>query len=135
MYFTDEKFMSSEAYKQFIKVNTGKGKLKIRAYAASEALPVEGLNITVSSIIGNKKIIFFEGITDSSGMVENITLPAPELNINNMEIPNTIEYEIDVKSSNQLQEQIYHVNMYDGICVVQNINYVPSSFGGVINGY
>ena len=73
--------------------------------------------------------------TDSSGMVENIVLPAPKINVNNMEVPNTIDYEITAISDDNLKRQVYHVNMYDGICVVQNINYIPSSFGGVINGY
>ena len=134
-YFTDDKFMKTDAYQEFIKINTGSGKLKIRAFAASEALPVENIKIIVSTIIGNEKIIFFEGKTDSSGMVENIVLPAPKINVNNMEVPNTIDYEITAISDDNLKRQVYHVNMYDGICVVQNINYIPSSFGGVINGY
>lgn len=127
--------INSEDYNNFVKINTGRGKLKIRAYAASEALPVRGLKIVVSTFINNEKVVFFEGETDASGMVENITLPTPKKNVNNMEIPESIDYEIDASIEDNTKTQVYHVNMYDGICVVQNINYIPSSFGGVINGY
>ena len=116
-------FMKTNEYKEFIKNNPGIGKLKIRSYAASEALPVEGLNIVVSSIINNNKIIFFTGKTDGSGMIPTISLPTPSL-ISNLEIPNTIKYDIEayMDSSNKSN---FSVNMYDGVCVLQNINFVP----------
>ena len=132
VYMTDKEFMNSEAYKKFMKVNHGKGKLKIRAYAASEALPVGGLKIVVSTMINEQKVIFFEGVTDASGMIENLVLPAPELNLDNMEIPLATDYEIDAISFDGSLDKVYHVNMYDGICVVQNINYTPNSYGGDI---
>ena len=124
MNINDINFMNSKSYQDFIKNNPGKGNLKIRAYAASEALPVSGLKIIVSSEIDNEKIIFFEGVTDASGMVKDISLPAPKLEVNNLEVPVTTKYEIDAYFDNNI-EKIYYVNMYDGICVVQNINYTP----------
>ena len=118
-----EEFKKSSEYVDFIKNNPGVGRLKIRAYAASEALPVSGLNIIVSSIVFSKKIIFYNGVTDASGIIPTIELPCPSL-IDNLEIPNTIKYDIEVVGGNT-----FSINMYDGICVVQNINYV-----GDING-
>ena len=134
VYMTDKEFMGSLAYQTFMKSNPGRGNLKIRAYAASEALPVGGLKIIVSTVIDSKKVIFFEGITDASGMVNDLELPAPEVNTNNLEIPMAPDYEIDAISDDGISMQIYHVNMYDGICVVQNINYIPNSNGGVFSG-
>ena len=55
-------------------------------------------------------------------MIPNIKLPAPSLT-NNLEIPNTITYEIEAFMGNNRSN--FSVNMYDGICVVQNINFVP----------
>lgn len=115
-------FMKSSEYSLFIKENPGSGNLKIRAYAASEALPVSGLNIVVSSLIGDTRITFFSGKTDASGMIPTIKLPAPKLN-SNLEIPNTIKYDIEAYIGNNKSN--FSVNMYDGICVVQNINFVP----------
>lgn len=117
-------FMKTRDYQEFINNNPGKGNLKIRAYAASEALPVSNLKIVVSTEINNQRVVFFEGMTDSSGMINTISLPAPQLNVNNLEIPVTTRYEIDAYF-NEMNKRIYYVNMYDGICVVQNINYTP----------
>lgn len=123
MYTKIDSIINTKEYQNFINNNPGKGNLKVRAYAASEALPVSGLKIEVSTMIDNKKVLFFEGITDSSGMIETISLPAPKLNINNLEIPNTTKYEIDAFFEDS-SKRIFYVDMYDGICVVQNINYV-----------
>lgn len=115
-------FKKTKDYDVFIKNNPGVGNLKIRAYAASEALPVSGLNIVVSSVISNTKVIFYEGVTDASGMIPNISLPAPSLT-SNLEIPNTLKYDIEAYMNGVSRN--FSVNMYDGICVVQNINFVP----------
>ena len=115
-------FMKTNDYTDFIKENPGIGRLKIRAYAASEALPVSNLKIVVSSIISSTKVIFYEGFTDTSGMIPNISLPAPSL-IDNLEIPKTIKYDIEASMNNSVSN--FSINMYDGICVVQNINFVP----------
>ena len=119
-------FMNSSEYSDFIRENPGSGNLKIRAYAASEALPVSGLNIIVSSIISGTRVIFYSGVTDASGVIPTIKLPAPSL-IDNLEIPNTIKYDIEAYMGNNKSN--FSVNMYDGVCVVQNINYT-----GDING-
>lgn len=115
-------FMKTNDYTDFIKENPGIGRLKIRAYAASEALPVSNLKIVVSSIISSTKVIFYEGFTDTSGMIPNISLPAPSL-IDNLVVPKTIKYDIEASMNNNTSN--FSINMYDGICVVQNINFVP----------
>lgn len=122
-----EEFMKTNEYAEFISKNPGTGNLKIRAYAASEALPLTGLNIIVSSLIDGKKIVFYRGVTDSSGMVPTIKLPAPNL-LDNLEIPNSIKYDIEASIGNN--NSSFSVNMYDGVCVVQNINFVPGASYG-----
>lgn len=123
-YIDDFKFKESSVYQDFMIKNTGKGNLKIRAYAASEALPVSGLKIVVSTEIEDGKIIFFEGETDTSGMIETLTLPTPSLDLSNLEVPPTITYRITA-TMNMFSPQEFLVKMYDGICVVQTINFVP----------
>ena len=117
-----DEFKKTNEYSLFIKNNPGIGNLKIRSYAASEALPVGGLNITVSSVVGNTKVIFYRGVTDSSGMIPTISLPAPSL-IDNLLVPNTIQYDIEASMNGSVSN--FSVNMYDGVCVVQNINFIP----------
>ena len=122
-YFQDTEFLKTDVYQQFMKAYPGKGNLKIRAYAASEALPVSHLKIQVSTLFHQDTIIFFEGETDASGMIDSLSLPAPLLTVNNLEVPETITYQ--VKASMDSFSQEFSIKMYDGICVLQNINYVP----------
>lgn len=120
----NNKFYNPMDFVSFSLENNGIGKLKIRAYAANEALPVEGLHIVISSKIDGDDVIFFDGKTDSSGMVDTIELPAPK-NDDNLVVPKTITYMIVVDSKNN-----FMVDMYDGISVLQNINYVPGGYYG-----
>ncbi len=122
--------LSSKLYQRFLDKNPGKGNLKIRAYTASEALPISGLHIVVNTTFENQVITFFDGYTDASGMVPNISLPATKLDLNNLVAPVPTIYSI-VASFNSLEKQEYIVQMYDSVCVVQNINFVP---GGMSNG-
>ena len=124
-YFDSSDFMKTNSYYDFISANTEKGSLKIRAYSANQAVPVKGLRIIVSHIIDNNKIIFFDGYTDDSGIIEKIVLPVPKLNISNMDVPNTISYDISVTDEADNINTTFIVNMYENICVVQNINVVP----------
>ena len=121
----DEKFTSTEGYREFMKNNPSYGYLKIRAYAAREAVPISGLQVTVSTIIDNTKVIFFEGETDISGTIEKIALPAPTLNLDNSVIPPSTTYEIESIYLPDNSTQIHKVNMYANILVVQNISIVP----------
>ena len=126
----DETFKNSEIYKSFINDYPMIGYLKIRAYSASQAIPVRGLKIEVSTNYENNKIIFFDGATDKSGIIEKITLPAPKLDDYNENIPNKIVYDIKATYPPNLVDLNYKVNMYEDIFVIQNINIVPSSEAG-----
>ncbi len=118
-----QEFTNTTTYKKFMEDNPGKGTLMIRASAAKEAIPIPNLKITVSKIIENYNVIFYEGETDNSGMINNLSLPAPEANTNDLIIPKSTTYIITAKNNNQ--EQTYTINMYNNICVVQNINIIP----------
>lgn len=122
-YYNDESFQNSNLYKTFNEQNPTRGYLKIRAYAANQAIPIEGLNVVIRKIIDNNTIIFFEGDTDNSGVIERIILPTPKLNISDLTIPNTITYDI-VTTYNDIT-RIYTINMYENIYVIQNISVIP----------
>ena len=110
-------------YKEFLNENKGRGILNIRAYSASSAIPIEGLKITISTVINNEKIIFFQGITNSSGIINNIVLPAPNTNSDDEVIPDACKY--DIEANYQGETQYFKVKIYNGIQVIQNINIVP----------
>ena len=127
----DQNFINSKVYQDFLKDNPSNGYLKIRAYAANQAIPISGMNITISKMINNNNVIFFEGVTNSSGIIEKITLPTPKLDPNNLDTPNGETYEITA-TYNQYNK-VYKVNMYENVYVVQDISVVPNMMGG-ING-
>lgn len=116
----DPEFKNSSVYQDFLKDNPTVGYLKIRAYAASEAIPISNMQVEISKTIGDNKIIFFNGLTDNSGMIERVTLPTPRLEVSDLNVPNNIEY--DIKTTYNGVDTIYKVIMFEGVCVVQTIN-------------
>lgn len=124
--FNDASFKNTSSYQNFISANPSEGYLKVRASAASQALPISGLKIVVSKIIDGNKVIFFEGTTDSSGVIEKITLPAPKLNTDNLAAPSSTTYDINATYQPDNLNDIYRVNIYENIYVVQTINVVPT---------
>ena len=132
----DENFINSSIYQNFIKENPSRGNLRIRAFAASQAIPISGLNIVVSKVIDNNNVVFFEGKTDESGLIEKISLPAPKIVTDNLDVPDKTTYEIQATYVPDNVVSIFKVNMYENICVVQNINIVPDTTleMGVVNG-
>ena len=121
----DENFIKTDTYKNFINNNPEFGYLRIRASAASQAVPISGVKITVSKILDNTKIIFFEGVTDTSGMIQQISLPAPKRNNDNLEAPLYTTYQINAINPIDNVSSVYSVNIYDDIVVLQNIVIVP----------
>lgn len=126
-YVNDENFKQSEEYNEFLEQNPGIGYLRIRAYTASEAIPMNGLNVEVSKEIFGSKVIFFEGITDASGVTERIALPASKTQSDNLVAPVPTIYDVKVSSQMQNINSVYSIKIYDGICVAQNINITPNS--------
>lgn len=123
----DENFKNTDVYRSFINDNPVNGYLKIRAYSASGAIPVRGLKITVSTEYEGNTIIFYDGFTDTSGVIEKITLPAPRLNSDNMDIPSRTTYDINATYPPNLVDLKYQVNIYEDVFVIQNINIVPDA--------
>ena len=131
---SDQNFINSVTYQQFIRQNPSQGYLKIRAFAANQAIPISGLKVIVSTIIDNDNVIFFFFFTNSSGVIENIILPAPKLNPNDLDVPNSIIYDVSITYMPDNFNQTYKVNIYENLGVIQNINIVPdmkSKLGGL----
>lgn len=117
----DENFINSNLYKEFIKDNPGLGYLRIRAYAASGAVPISGMNINISTDYNNNKITLFEGSTNASGIIDNIALPAPKQSNNDLTVPNFITYDLTATYGNNIS-RFYKINIFDNLIVVQNIS-------------
>lgn len=121
--FDDPNFITTTTYKEYMSENKSYGYLNIRAYAASLAIPIKGLNVVVFKNLDNKKVVFYSGTTDESGIIEKISLPTPTVSSNDEVVPSSQDYEIEATYENQ--KLIYKVIMYSNISVNQNINVVP----------
>ncbi len=124
--FNDNNFKQTEIYKSFINSNPTKGTLSIRAYSANQAIPIEGLNIIISTEYQNNTIKMYEGKTNNSGVIENISLPTPKLSNSNLTTPNTITYTVRAMQTDKIDES-YKINMYENISVIQTINIGPQT--------
>ena len=122
----DQDFVDSLEFQEFMKQNPGRGFLKIRAYAASGAIPISNLKVVVSTKIQDNNFIFFEGFTNESGIIDNISLPTPRLDTNNLDVPKRIVYDIRATYEPDQVNMLYKVNMYENVYVVQNISIVPN---------
>ena len=123
----DNDFINSDLYKSFIKENPSRGSLRIRAYTASGAIPVKGLKVIISTEYDNNNIIFYEGVTNESGLIEKVSLPTPKLITDNLDVPKKTTYNILAIYEPEGLNKDYKVNMYEDVCVVQNINVAPKT--------
>ena len=121
----DENYINSLEYQKFLKDNPSIGYLNIRAYAASQAIPIGNIKIVVSNNIGDDKVIFFEGETNESGVIEGIKLPAPKLVSNDLDKPSKTTYEIEATYLPDNLNKTYRVNIYENISSIQNIIVAP----------
>ena len=130
-YVSDKSFANSDIYKEFLRKNPKVGSLRVHAYAAREAVPIEGLKVEVSTIVDNNRVVFFEGYTDESGNTIWIVLPAPSINLDNLVAPEKMTYSIRAIYPQADFDETYKVNIYEKIFVVQDINIRIDNIGGL----
>lgn len=127
----DEEFINSISYREFMNNNKGTGYLKVRAYAANQAVPISGLKIMVNKKIDGYNVNFFEGYTNESGVIENISLPAPKKNNDDFIVPKSTSYQIVATNNMDNISLVFVVNVYDNLYVIQNISIVPKMQGDI----
>ena len=120
--YIDENLINSSEYQEFIRNNPSYGSLTIRVSTASGAIPISNLKVTISTVIGKNNVIFFEGYSDSSGIIESISLPAPRLNQDDLVIPTGTTYNILATYVPDNLSKNFEVEIYEGVNVVQKIN-------------
>ncbi len=113
----------NEVYQQFLKDNPSTGILKVQIFMAEQAIPIPNVNITIEKEVSKIELNFFEGITDESGIISNIILPAPD--IKNIDEPEYVTYELIVKHPNYLGPTTFQVPIYSGQKMIQYVTLVP----------
>lgn len=118
-------YYNENEYPNFKEENSKTGTLKIQAYTANQAFPLEGVDITVSKQIDGKRVILYEGQTDSSGIIDDIVLPAKPAkdNIESVDdiVYTTYDITADYKKTNEIKQ--YEVSIFDDLKIIQPIKF------------
>ncbi len=119
-------FKNTDDYQNFIKENPDIGYLKVMAFTAYQAVPVEGVEILITKDIGNNRVLFFKGYTNSSGIIDNIQLPAPKsgYDAKDFKISNYTIYDLTAIKQDFDTIQKYYVGMFGDIQVIQYVKMI-----------
>lgn len=106
------------------------GTLRVRAYTAGGALPVEGAIVRVTGASEDTRLVAFTSVTDPDGQTEIFTLPAPAVNYSlapsPAEAPYSL-YDLEISKSGFFTKRIRGLTVFPGINSIQLIAMVPGS--------
>jgi hypothetical protein len=106
------------------------GSLRIRASAASSALPVPGALVRISGAEESNRLVNYTLITDRDGLTEKVRLPAPavkySLEPDPEERPYSI-YDVEIIASGYFTKRILALTVFSGVDSIQIINMIPES--------
>ena len=126
-----EEYFNSEKHADYLKNNPGSGLLRIQVYTANQAFPLEDVEVKVFKEIDGKRVVFFNGVTDSSGIIDNINLPTKEVKkeVESASDIMSTDYIIEAKYPKTGVAQDYIVSIYDDLKVIQPIKFASVSGG------
>lgn len=129
--FIMEEYFNSEKHADYLKNNPGSGLLRIQVYTANQAFPLEDVEVKVYKEIDGKRVVFFNGVTDSSGIIDNINLPTKEVKkeVESASDIMSTDYIIEAKYPKNGVAQDYIVSIYDDLKVIQPIKFASVSGG------
>lgn len=121
-----EEFKNTDLYEDFIRENDDVGNLKVQVFTAYGAIPIENTNIVVYKDIEEYRVIFFQGITDSSGIISDISLPAPKMVTSNEETPVYTIYNMTAFNTGYESLKSFAIGMLGGVNVIQYVKMMPT---------
>lgn len=120
-----EEFKNTDLYDDYIQENTDVGKLKVQVFTAYGAIPIPDTSIVVYKDIEEYRVIFFQGITDISGIISGISLPAPKMVTSNEETPIYTIYNMTAFNVGYETLKNYTIGMLGGVNVIQYVKMLP----------
>ena len=125
-YVSYEDFQKSDYAMSFFQKNPSIGFLKIVVSAFSSAVPIDNAEVTVYKDIGDMRVVFFQGKTDVSGIIDDIMLPSPKsMNFGSLDVPDYEVYSIDVQKEGFEKIVGFMIGVFDGIKIIQNFSLKP----------
>ena len=119
-------FQSKEA---FLESNQKTGFLRVQVSAADQAFPIQNADVIVSKRFGNDDSVFFEEHTDASGIVNRVTLPAPDRVLSgapSSALQPYSTYDISVTHPGFVTVLLKNAVIFDGIETIQQVVLIPS---------
>ena len=109
------------------------GKLRIRAYTASGARPVENALVKIRGAEEDNRLVAYTLVTDSDGLTPEVTLPAPSLEYSlypdPAEAPYSI-YDVEISAPGFYTKRISGLTVFPGVNSIQLVNMIPYSGEG-----
>ena len=113
-------------YDTFIREHPERGMLRVQSSIASGAYPVSGLRIVITKDFKDGERTFFSGITDASGIIDGIELPAPP-------VKNSLDFSLPDKAStyrlrtvsDEYEDEDRLVEIYRGVKTIQPLYMQP----------
>lgn len=120
----DNKFDATK-YPDFAQENSGSGILKIQSFIGDQAYPIEDVDIEISKDVNGQRLVFFTGKTNSSGIIDDISLPAKPAKENVQSVEDITYTTYNVKAIGPITQSVreYEVAIYDGLKVIQSIRF------------
>lgn len=120
-----EEFKNTDLYDDFIRENPDTGNLKVQVFTAYGAIPVANTAILITKDIEEYRVVFFQGLTDSSGIISNISLPAPAMSISSEAAPVYTVYDMTAVNEGYETLKTFSIGMFGGVNVIQYVKMQP----------
>lgn len=126
-----ENIFERSKYPTFSKDNPGSGLLKIQVFTANQAFPIKDVKIKITKDIDGENVIFYEGVTNDSGIIDDISLPTKKAkeNIESFEDIIYTTYVVSAEYPKTNTTQQYNVSVFDDLKVIQPIRFSSVSEG------
>ena len=112
---------------------TDSGAFSVRAYSASEAVPIEGGTVIISGATENNGDVKYSLVTDEDGVTETVSLPAPPRS-NSLSptdgLENSALYDVTVSAEGYYTKKYYNVPVFAGVEAILPVNMIAISEGG-----
>ena len=106
------------------------GNLRVRAYTAGGALPVQGAIVRITGAGEDNGFVSYSLVTDRDGQTDVISLPAPAVNYSlypdPAELPYSV-YDVVITAPGYLAKRISGLTVFSGINSIQLVNMITGS--------
>ncbi len=116
-------------YDEFEQKNKSRGLMKVQVTAGGRSMPIINavVRIRVPLETGDREI--FSGYTDINGIIDNITLPAPDSSLsfdeNNTTVVPYAVYEVTATHPEFAKSEFFNVPVFSGTKSIQPVRLVP----------